>query len=319
MLNCAAARAIIYVYDRNSEGERPQMDIFHACKRKSVQYLVDILVITVASAVYAAGISLFLDPNQLAPGGISGVAIILNHAIGIMPTGSWIVLLNVPLLIIGVWKFGLKFFFSTIYATVVSSLFINLGDAYLTPLTDDLFLSCIIGGTLVSIGLGIIFRAGATTGGTDIIVKLMRRRFKHISTGNTFMIFDGLVVLASAVVFRNFTICLYAAVAVFVQSTVIDKILYGFDSAKMIYIISEKEGEIASRMLRELNVGVTYMHGEGAYTGKEKNVIMCVLKKQLLPNARDIVREEDPQAFMIIATASDIIGEGYKAHDAVDL
>ena len=295
------------------------MNIFHRFKNKKIQFLVNMVLITIGCAIYAGGVFLFLDPNSLASGGISGVSIILSHLLELLPTGTWIVILNVPLLLIAIWKFGFKFVFTTIYAIIMSSTFMNLGSKYIGAATHDPMLAALAGPVMVSTGIGILFHAGASTGGTDILVKLMRLKFKSVSTGTIFMIFDIMVIIASAIAFKRFELSLYAGVCVVIQTVVLDKLLYGFDSAKMIYIVSEKNQIITDRLLKELDVGATIVHSHGGYTGKDQPVIMCVLKKHQLPRAKEVIRDEDKNAFLIVTNATEILGEGYKSHETADL
>lgn len=271
----------------------------------------DYLFITFASLTYAMAVSLFLDPNSLAPGGVTGIAIILNRFTG-LETGTWMLLINVPILAVGTWKFGLRFIFSTMYCTALTSLFTN----WLTPwgpLTKDPLLAALVGGALIAVSLGLVFKSGATTGGTDIIVKLLRLKFPHLKTGSLFLITDAMIVTASAFVFQNVDVALYAGLVVLVNSTMLDLVLYGRDGAKLLFIISDRHREIAGRFLEDLDIGATYLSGCGAYSGRQKQVIMCVVKKQLSPKAEEIVRQEDPKAFTIVTSATEIFGEGYKS------
>lgn len=281
-------------------------------RKKMLRMVWDYLVITIFSLTYGVGISLFLDPNNLAPGGVSGISIMLSRITPI-PTGTWILLINVPILGLGLWKFGMKFLVSTIYCTVVSSAFTNMLAAF-APLTTDKLLAAAAGGTIMAISMGMILKAGATTGGVDIIVKVLRLKYRHLKTGNLYLIMDAIVVALSGIMFRNLEIALYAAVAIFVSSVVMDTVLYGKDGAKMIYIISDHPEEITARILGDLDIGVTALQGEGAYSGKEKKVLMCVMRKPLAPKAQQIVKEEDPEAFMIVSDATEIFGEGYKSY-----
>ncbi len=268
------------------------------------------LVITLAAFLYAAAISLFLDPNSLAPGGVTGISILLNRTVG-FPTGTWILLLNIPILLLGTWKFGARFIVSTLYCTVAISFFTNL----LSPvgaLTEDPLLAALAGGILIALALGWTFKAGATTGGMDIIVKVIRLKVPHLKTGFLFLVLDIVVVSLSALLFRDVDRALYAGLVVYITSHVLDLVLYGRDGAKMIYVITDRSQEIAGRILRDLNIGVTYIRGEGAYSKKDKRVILCVLRKQLFPRAEEIVKEEDPSAFLIVSSATEIYGEGYK-------
>lgn len=281
-------------------------------ERKSLKRrLLDYVVITTAAFLYSVAVSLFLDPNSLAPGGVTGVSIILNRVLKVVPTGTWIFLINIPILVVGTWKFGWRFILSTIYCTALTSAFTNL----LSPVgtvTEDPFLAAVAGGSLMAVSMGLIFRAGATSGGTDIIVKLLRIKFPHLKTGFLFLILDAAIVTASAFVFQNIDAALYAGVVVIINSILLDVVLYGRDGAKMIFIISDNYKRIADRMLEEMDIGITYISGSGAYSGRDKEVIMCVMKKQRSHMAEEIVREEDPNAFMIVTSATEIYGEGYK-------
>lgn len=280
-------------------------------KKTTRQRIKDYLVITFASAVYAVAVSLFLDPNSLAPGGVTGIAIILNRLTG-LETGTWVLFINIPIIALGAWKLGWRFILSTGYCTLISSLFINLLSPF-GAVTEDLLLAAVAGGCLMAVGLGLVFKSGATTGGTDIIVKLLRIRFPQLKTGFLFFVTDAVIVAASGIVFKNVDVALYAGIVIAINSLLMDVVLYGRDGAKLVFIISDKHENITKRILEELDIGVTYISGSGAYSGKEKNVIMCVMKKQISPRAEAIVREEDPLAFMIVTSATEIFGEGYKS------
>ncbi len=288
-------------------------------KTKALGLLRKYFWITVGSLVFAFSVAVFLDPNNIAPGGVSGVAIIISNFTESIPTGTWVIILNVPILLLGAILLGVRFLISTIYSVIVSSAAINLFSAYIDPLTDDLMLAAIAGGILMAIGLGLVFREGATTGGSDVVVRMLKLRFKHLSTGAVFMITDGLIVAATLAAFGRFDITMYAAIALAIQSVVMNRLLYGFDEARLIYIISDNDRAIAKRLLLELDAGATYIDGEGAYTDKRKEVLMCVVKMRTLPEVRRIVRDEDKNAFMIVTKATSVFGEGFKNHDSEDL
>ncbi|MBQ6886115.1 MAG: YitT family protein [Lachnospiraceae bacterium] len=282
-------------------------------EKKSIRrQIFEYICITAASFVYAVGVALFIDPSNLAPGGLTGIAIIVSRLTGV-ETGTLIFILNIPIVLIGFWKFGWKFMVSTFYCVIATSVFTNLLAPY-GAATNDILLSAIAGGALVAASIGFVFKCGATTGGTDIIVKLLRRRFPHLRTGALFMLTDAIIVTVSVFVFRDLNAGLYAAITVVVTSVVMDFVLYGRDEAKMIYIISDHSENITARLLEELNIGVTHIEGTGAYSGKEKKVIFCVMRKTLAPRAEQIVREEDADAFMIVSNATEIFGEGYKSY-----
>lgn len=281
-------------------------------KKSKTEWLKKYIIISVAAFVYAAGVSLFTDPNDMAPGGVTGISIILSRILPVS-TGTLIMEINIPILIFGIWKFGLGLTLSSIYATALISVFTNL----LAPFgaaTDDILLAALSGGVLIAISVGLIFRAGATTGGVDIIIKALRLRFPHLKTGNIFFIMDAMVVTLSGIVFRDINAALYAAISATCTSLVMDIVLYGRDEAKLIYIISEKSEQIAQRLLEDLNIGVTYINGQGAYSGDNKKIIMCVVKKTVSPQAEEVVKEEDSHSFMIITSATEVFGEGYKSY-----
>ena len=272
------------------------------------------LRITVASLLYAIAMALFLDPLNLAPGGFSGISIILNRFVHI-GIGSWFMILNVPVLILSVVKFGSHLTVSTIYATVMTSLFTNMISEHFGEYAiDDMILGIVFGSLLIALAMGITFLAGATTGGSDIIVKVLREKFPHIKTGRIFFIQEVIVIICAGIALQDIKVTLYSLISVWIIDSLLDVVLYGRDGAKLIYIISDKPQAITDRVLEELSIGATFLTGKGAYTGSEKKVIMCVTRKDVYPRAEQIVREEDPQAFLIVTSATEIFGEGYKSY-----
>lgn len=270
------------------------------------------LAITVACIIYSAGISLFIDPNHMAPGGFTGLAVILSKILP-LETGTIYFLLNIPVIILGVWKFGWKFTLSTLYAIFVATVGIN-SMAMLGAATTEPILGAVFGGALIAVGIGLVFRNSATTGGIDIIVKCLRIKIPHLKTGTLMLIIDALIVCLCGVVFGDINSVLYSVIAVLTTSYVLDIVLYGRDEAKLIYIISDKSEEITKRMLKEIELGITLLKGSGAYENKEKNIMMCVVRKQSAHKVEEVVKQEDVSAFMIITSATEIFGEGYKSY-----
>lgn len=269
-------------------------------------------VITLASFINAVAISLFIDPNNMAPGGMTGIAIIVNRFLPV-ETGTLIFILNVPVLLFSIYKFGFRFTLSTIYAITVISAITNI----LAPLgaaTDDILLAALAGGVLYALSIGMIMRVGATTGGMDIVVKWLRLKLPYLKTGALFFIADVIVITISGFVFQNIDSALYAGILVVINSFMLDIVLYGKDEAKLLYIISDNSQTIADKILRNLNIGVTYLDGYGAFSGKQKKVLMCAVKKHISPQVEEIVKEEDSEAFMVITSATEIFGEGYKSY-----
>lgn len=272
--------------------------------------ILKIIGITLGALLYACGISLFLDPNNIAPGGLAGIAIILNRLLP-LETGSLYFLLNIPIVVLGLWKFGAGFIASTFWAIAINSLFTNLL-ADVGAVTTEPLLATLAGGLLVGAGVGIVFRCGATTGGTDIIVKVLRLKYKHIKTGFLFLMIDVVIISISGIVFKDFNVIMYALIAVTVTNKVMDYVLYGGDEAKLIYVISNQADQIAERILSELDIGITFLQGQGGFSKTDKRVILCVAKNNVGPHVEEIVKQEDKNAFMIISSANEIYGEGYK-------
>ncbi len=279
-------------------------------KKRVMEYLM----ITLGASIYGLATALLIDPNDIAPGGVTGLAIVLNRLIPI-GTGMWFYLMNIPILILAVWKFGIRFTVSTIYATTVISFVTDLASRYLSSLKIyDMILGVTIGSALSAIAMGLVFKSHATSGGTDVIIKILRIKYPHIKTGMLYLMTDVVVLIIAGIVFQDITKALYSFLSVMVTSSVLDLVLYGRDGAKLIYIISDKPDIITARLLEELDIGVTHVFAQGAYSGEKKKVIMCAIRKRLSPQAEDIVRDEDPNAFMIVSSASEIFGEGYKSY-----
>ena len=272
------------------------------------------LIITLASLLYGVGTALLIDPNNIAPGGMTGLSIVLNR-VSPIGVGRWCALLNFPILILAIFFFGMRFTISTIYATVMISVFTDLTTEYFGQYAiHDMFLAVTIGSAMTAVAIGLIFKCHATSGGTDVIIKLLRLKYPHIKTGILYILTDVVVLVIAAIVFNDLAAALYSFISVVVTSFVIDYVLYGRDGAKLIFIISERPDIITARLLTELDVGATHVFAQGAYSREKKKVIMCAIKKRLSPMAEDIVREEDPDAFMIVSSASEIFGEGYKSY-----
>lgn len=279
-------------------------------EREVVKRVKCYVILTAAAVIYAAAISLFLDPNNIAPGGVTGISILVNRFTGI-PTGTLNMFINIPIVLLGLWKFGWRFICSTMYALALITVFIN-GFASRGAVTDDLLIASVIGGAMIGVALALVFKAGATTGGIDIIVKVVRTKRKHIKTNILFLVFDSMVILASWIVFQDMTVAFYAGIAVVTDSIVMDKILYGSDEAKLTYIISTNPAQMKQRIFDELDITATIITARGAYTNEPKELLMVVTRKQMYPKLEEIVKDEDTSAFMIVSSASEIFGEGYK-------
>lgn len=270
-----------------------------------------IVFILLGTILYSAGISLFLDPNEIAPGGFIGLSVILSHTIG-GETGTWYLLLNIPIIIVGFKVFGKRLILKSFFVITLNSMLTNILAGF-HAITTDLLLAAIAGSILVSTGLGLILKVGATSGGVDIVVRLIRLKYPGIKTSTLFVMIDMIIVAISGIVFRDFNIAMFALITVFLNGRVMDYILYGEDEARLIYIISDRYEKLVERILNEMEAGVTILSGQGGYSNKNKKIIMCVVKKREGIKLQNLVKQEDENAFMIISSANEIYGEGYKS------
>ena len=273
-----------------------------------------VLLITLAALIYALSFVWCFDPNGIAFGGITGLAQIVNRLFPAAPVGVTVIVLNIPLFILG-WKLiGGKLLVSSLYAMFISSVFIDL----LTPLYDwqpmEPLLACIFGGLLMGASLGVVFLQGATTGGTDLAARLLKLKFKWLPMGKLLMGVDLAVIVLVALFFRNLNTTLYGLVALYISTLAMDGILYGLDNAKVAYIISDHNDEISSAIVQDLDRGVTILHGQGAYTGAEKQVLMCAFKQREIAAIKAAVKDIDPDAFLIVCNAHEVLGDGFREY-----
>ena len=292
--------------------------------RKFIRILGDYAGISAGAAIAAVGINIFLFPYKIAPGGITGLATALYYVFNsFLPLGVLIIILNLPLFIWGVIKLKWKFMIRTLFATVVMSLIIDLtasllgtiGSNYLMPGETDLILFAFFGGLIVGIGLGIIFRLHATTGGTDLIAELVRRSGVNLTMGQALMIFDAMIVVLAGIFFQSFMLALYALIAVLVTSKVVDSILEGFNFSKGLFIISSDPDSISERIMNDLGRGLTGFQGTGKFTGNAKEILFCVARAKFIPDIKSIVKEVDPNAFIVVTNVHEVLGEGFRGFD----
>ena len=285
----------------------------HGVTPRTLVLALDFLGYVAGAFIYAIGLVCFMKPANIAPGGVSGISIILNYIWEWMPLGTTSLVINIPLIILAWFYLGKRFTIKTLVALALSSF---MTDAIVTPLfpvyAGDRLLGSVFGGVLVGVGLGLIFWRGATTGGTEIVSGLLRLRFPQVSMGKALMLVDCAVLGASMAVFRDLESGLYGIIALFVISKVIDVIVYGVDQGNMVTVVSDKTPEITKRILDELDRGVTLLSGKGGYTGQEKEVLICAVRKSEFAQLKSIIREVDHNAFVVTTEAGEILGQGFK-------
>ena len=284
-------------------------------KRTPAQLVKNYFLILLGAAVYALAFDAFFVPNGVAFGGVTGLAQIVNFFLPQAPVGTLVIAFNIPLFLLGWRLLGGHMLVSSLAAMTASSLFIDLIPlVYEFPPMEDKLLACIFGGVVLGIGLGIIFLQGATTGGTEIVARLLKLKLSWLPLGKLLLLADLVVVALVALVFRNINTALYGVVALYISTVVMDWALYGMDNAKVAYIISDKPEEIARVIMEELERSVTYLQGEGGYLGQPKRVILCAFKQRQIVDIKETVRQVDPNAFMIVTTSHEVLGEGFGSY-----
>ena len=276
---------------------------------KILKYLKEYLIITVGCFFYAVSINYFFISNHLAEGGVAGICLILFYLFK-LPVGIMYFVINIPLLIMG-WKLvGRDFLFKTLYGTSCLSFLITLTETWKGP-SNDIMLGSIYGGVLIGIGLGLIFMVNGSTGGTDVVARILNRYF-DIPLGRTMLILD-VVILGIAAIFFGKEIVMYTLISMTIVSKAIDYFQDGYTKAKGITIISSKSEEIKERIMNETGRGTTIIKGEGGFTGDEIDLLFCVVSKFEVTKVKTIVKETDSFAFLTISDVSEVLGEGFKA------
>lgn len=267
-------------------------------------------IITLGAVIYALAFDWFVAPNQIAMGGVTGLAQIVNALVPVLPVGVLSILVNVPLFLAGWRLLGGRLLVSSLYAMAVSSLAIDVIAWMHTFPPMDPILATLYGGAGMGVGLGLVFSQGATTGGTDIIGKLLKLKFPWLPIGKLVMIPDKVVVILAAVVFGTVNAALYGLIQMYLLSKVMDMILYGWDTSRVAYIITDRWEETVQGLL-DMNRGVTLLQGKGAYTGAEKQVLLVAFRQREIVPIKRMLREIDPKAFFIVCDAHEILGEGF--------
>lgn len=280
-------------------------------KEKSIAFLKDIGTDILGSLVFALGVNVFTTPNEIAPGGVTGIATVL-HSITNLQMGTLTFLLNVPLVILGLLVIGKRFTLNTFRTLIILSLITNLTETFLPVYTENALVASIFGGAAIGIGMGIIFLRGSTTGGTDILGRVLLRYFQHIPLGKILLAIDFVIVTFAGIYYGTLDAALYALVSVYVTERAMDSVLYGFNETRIAYVVTEHPTEVAKRVMDETERGITYLHGEGGFQRDEKLVIMCAMPSRQFAKFKRIVLEVDRAAFIMVAPASNVIGEGFK-------
>ena len=277
---------------------------------KAKEFSLDLLKMTIGTLIMAIGIEQFLLPNQLSTGGFSGIGTVVYYITEI-PVGTTMLVLNIPLFIIAYFKVGKKFFINAVIGTFLLSYFLNVFQK-INSVTDDRILACLYGSIIVGIGTAIVLKANGSTGGTELLANVIRKYNPEMKTGTLMIIFDTLIVIANTIFFKEIEIALYSALAIYIMGKILDIFFEGIDFAKMLLIISPKWEQISDAINKELKRGSTALYGKGMYKKQEKNILLCVMSRAEIREARKIIEDIDSSAFIIITNAREVFGEGFK-------
>ena len=297
--------------------------------RRASEIWKEYLLIILGSIVTAASINIFLVPYRIAPGGVSGIATVIYYLInGRISVGLLMLILNIPLFLMGIRYIGGKFVVRTLFSTAFLSVVIDITEPLANyfvgkfllnheqmPAGSDILLYAIFGGFLMGLGLGLVFRSGATTGGTDLAAKIVHNFIPRFTIGQILLFIDTSVIIFAAVSFGSFQLALYAIVTLYISSKLIDAILEGVNFAKAVFIISDKSDEISQKLMINLDRGVTALKGTGMYTGNDRTVLFCVVHRGQLTQLKELVSNIDKKAFVILTDIREVLGEGFKTYD----
>ena len=265
------------------------------------------------SAVYALGFAVFLQPNDVNPGGISGLAMVAVEVLGFGSIGLFSILMNLPLFAVGGMKIGRRFFAGSLMGMLVSSVLIDSLTGLVTFVADPL-ISALYGGVVCGLGLGLVFIFGTSTGGSDILVRLLKLKYRNVPIGQISMCFDALVVLLTGLVFHDLNKALYTGVTVFLCGKVVDAVVYGFDYSKVALIISPEYEAIAVAIGKKLDRGATFLHAEGTFSHQDTKVVLAAVKRQQITELKELVMSIDSGAFVIMQDAHQVLGDGFSRY-----
>ena len=272
-----------------------------------------VIINAVGCALFGLGFNLFLAPNGLNAGGISGLSMVLVHFLGFGTVGTVTAILNLPLFTLAGLKIGRKFFFGSLVGMLFSALFIDAFAKMPVPYTEPL-VGALYGGVLCGVGLGIVFASGSSTGGSDIIVRLLKQKWQNVPIGSINIAFDAFVAILTGVIFQDITRTLYCGISIFISGKIIDAVVYQFDYSKVVLIISQKYDAVAEEIAQELDRGATFLYGEGSYSHQQMKVVLTAVKKQQLAELKHLVAEIDPNAFVIVQEAHQVLGDGFSRY-----
>lgn len=275
-------------------------------------FLADLFFLALGSALYAFAFVYFIDPQRISPGGVTGIAAVINHSLPVLPTGAIIIAINIPILTLGFLKVGGKFIFKTIFVTLLSSSFIDIFARVLPTYQGERLVAALFGGVLIGLGLAFVMLRGSTTGGTDILAKVLRLKFPYFSMGRLMLFLDGIVIIIATFSYGDLETALYSAIYLVVHSYTLDTFLYGSDTGRLLFIVTNKAEEIATALFESINRGVTLLPAKGGYKNEQRQIILCAMRSQEVDKAVKTVKKTDADAFTVVTLTGGVFGRGFE-------
>ena len=285
--------------------------------KSKLKVILEYLVILIGAALMGLSIVLFLSPNKIAAGGVSGLAVVINHLFN-LPIGMIMLVFNIPLFFIGLKVLGKRFSIRTLFGMIAFSLFTDVFNnvLHLPAVTENPLLASLYGGLLLGIGLGIVFKANGSTGGSDIVAQIFSQK-RIMTAGNTFILIDFIVISIAGLCFKGVEYALWGFIALYISSKIVDVIIAGLGYAKATLIISDRSEEIKDIIFEKMNRGVTFLKSEGAYSRRSRDVILCIVSRREVAKLSEIVKAADPDTFVIIQEVHQVLGKGFKPRENI--
>ena len=274
--------------------------------------LIDLVYTIIGTTLVGFALSMFTVPNDIAPGGVSGLATALAYLTPIR-VSVWALMMNIPLMIAAWRKLGARALFFTLISTLLLSLFIEIGDRFLPQYTSDTLVASLMGGVVMGLGMGMLFIRGISTGGTDLLALILKKLLPNLPTGTLLLFIDAAVVVIAAIVFRDFDVAIYSAITIYIYSKVIDTLTQGVDYAKVIYTVTEHGEEVVKALNEHTDRGSTLIPAIGGYTGQRKQLVMTVTRRNVVAQTLRLIRQTDPKSFTFVMDSTEVHGEGFKA------
>lgn len=274
--------------------------------------IFDVFLFILGAAIYSFSFVYFIEPHKISPGGLTGISAIINYLFPVIPVGMILFTLNIPVIILGFYKVGGRFIIKTLFVTAIISFFIDLFSNIISPYKGERLIAALFGGVLIGFGLALVMLRGGTTGGTDVLAKIMRIKFPFFSMGRMVLALDGLVVIFAAITYKNLETALYSVVTLFASAKMLDAVLYGSDTGKFLFIVTNKSESVSAAIFDAINRGVTIIPAKGGYKNEHRTLLLCALRNVEVDKAIKTVKSADDTAFTVVTVTGGVFGRGFE-------